>query len=313
VSRFLRKDRNPQTHPEMAAVTASGTKIHEIGEDVRASYDIKEQIGKGMFSVVYRGVSKVNKQDVAIKVLNKKHVKKLDKKSEARLETEITILKAVSHANVACLKEMFENKEELYLVMEYAAGGELFKKVVKKGALQEREAAICAFRLVSALDYLHSLGIVHRDLKPENLLLKLKEDDSSVMITDFGLSRILDDQSMATTACGTPYYVAPEVINGGGAYGMEVDFWSLGVITYFLLCGFPPFMADDLNGIFQLIQRAEYDYPSPYWDNVSENAKDFIRRLLVTDPRKRMLAGDALKHPWIVTAKQEAAKQPVRK
>jgi len=297
----------------MAAITPSGTKIHEFGEDIRGVYEIKEQLGKGMFSVVYKGVSKASKQEVAIKVLNKKHVKKLDKKSETRLETEITILKAVNHPNVSGLKEMFENKEELFLVMEYAAGGELFKKVVKKGALQEKEAALCVYRLVSALEYLHGLGIVHRDLKPENLLVKYKEDDSFVMITDFGLSRILDDQSMATTACGTPYYVAPEVINGSGAYGKEVDFWSLGVITYFLLCGFPPFMADDLNGIFQLIQRAEYDYPSPYWDNVSDQAKDFIRRLLVTDPRKRMLAADALQHPWMVQAKLEASKIPPRK
>jgi len=153
-------------------------------------------------------------------------------------------------------------------------------------------------KIVSAVQYLHNIDIVHRDLKPENLLLKRADDDLEVALADFGLSKIVGQQMMMQTACGTPSYVAPEVLNASG-YGKEVDMWSIGVITYILLCGFPPFYGDTVPEIFEQIMEASFDYPEEYWGSISANAKNFIGRLLVVDTTARMSAEEALKHPWL--------------
>jgi len=168
---------------------------------------------------------------------------------------------------------------------------------VEKGNYTEKEASVVVKKILSAVDYLHSIGIAHRDLKPENLLLK-SEADTEVMLSDFGLSKIISQDTMMQTACGTPYYVAPEVLSATG-YGPEVDCWSIGVITYLLLCGFPPFYGEGLPEVFEQILKGAYEFPEPYWDNISKDAKDFISKLLVIDPRKRYTTKQALKHRWI--------------
>jgi len=181
--------------------------------------------------------------------------------------------------------------------MEYVTGGELFDKIVEKGNYSEKDTIRLTRNVLDAIKHLHEKNIVHRYLKPENLLVK-GNDDTHVMISDFGLSRVLGEESVAFTACGTPYYVAPEVVTSRG-YGKEVDLWSVGVITYFLLAGFPPFMGETLPAIIEQIVSGEYDFPSPYWDQVSSKAKDFISKLLEVDPSKRLTADAALKHPWL--------------
>merc|ERR1711879_310061 len=162
--------------------------------------------------------------------------------------------------------------------------------------------------IVSAVKYLHERGIAHRDLKPTNLLLKNSEDLTNVKIADFGLSKIMGDNTMMQTACGTPIYVAPEVLSGE-AYEKEVDMWSIGVITYILLCGFPPFFDDGSNmgELFEQIMAGEYDYPEEYWDEVSDEAKDLIDNLLLVDPEERFTAQQALQHPWLVQGRQRTA------
>jgi len=158
---------------------------------------------------------------------------------------------------------------------------------------------------------------MHRDLKvlslfltpkPENLLYASKDEHSMIKITDFGLARWIQGE-LATTACGTPGYVAPEILHGKG-YGQEVDYWSIGVILYIMyfpslikhrLCGFPPFYEDNNQKLFEMIKKCEYDFPSPYWDDISDNAKDLIKRILVEDPKKRLTAEDILAHPWITS------------
>jgi len=209
----------------------------------------------------------------------------------------VDILKRVKHENIVCLKDMHETSDKLYLVMELVTGGELFDKIVEKGSYSEKEASNIVGKILSAVEYLHSNGIAHRDLKPENLLLK-SEGDTEVMLSDFGLSKIIGEDTMMQTACGTPYYVAPEVLSATG-YGQEVDLWSVGVITYLLLCGFPPFYGESLPEVFEQIMKAEYDFPEPYWNDISNEAKDLIKKLLVVDPKKRYSAKQALKHPWI--------------
>jgi len=234
-------------------------------------------------------------QTVAIKQIEKANI--TTENENKRLQTEVEILKKVSHPNIVCLRELYETKTRLSLVMDLVEGGELFDKIVDKGQFSEKEASIVIFKVLSAIDYLHDLNIAHRDLKPENLLLA-KDNDTEVMLSDFGLSKIIGTNTLMQTACGTPYYVAPEVLTAL-PYDKEVDLWSIGVITYLLLCGFPPFYGETLPEVFEQIMKADYDFPDPYWDDVTLTAKDFIQKLLVVDPKSRLHAKSALNHPWI--------------
>eukprot|EP00026_Physarum_polycephalum_P010832 Phypoly_transcript_11013.p1 GENE.Phypoly_transcript_11013~~Phypoly_transcript_11013.p1 ORF type:complete len:299 (+),score=64.39 Phypoly_transcript_11013:159-1055(+) len=266
--------------------------------EIEKQYEFKSELGRGAFSIVYLAVNKATSQHYAVKVINKKD---LGKDYEKNLKMEVDILKKVNHPNIIALKELFDTPDKLYLIMELVTGGELFDKIVEKGSYTEDEASQLVRKIVSAVDYLHNLGIVHRDLKPENLLLKRADNDLEIAIADFGLSKIVGQQMMMQTACGTPSYVAPEVLNASG-YGKEVDMWSIGVITYILLCGFPPFYGDTVPEIFEQIMEANFDYPEEYWGSVTKEAKDFINKLLVVDSDKRMSAVDALRHPWLAGA-----------
>jgi len=261
---------------------------------ITENYDIKEEVGKGAFSVVKLAVNKKTGEKVAVKIINK--TKASSEADAKRLQTEVEILKKVKHPNIISLKDLYDTPEELYLVMELVTGGELFDKIVQKGQYSEKDASAMVKKILGAVDYLHHNNIAHRDLKPENLLLR-GNDDTDVMLSDFGLSKITG-QSMMETACGTPYYVAPEVLSASG-YDKEVDLWSVGVITYLLLCGFPPFYGESLPEVFEQIMKAEFDFPDPYWTEISGDAKDFIQKLLIADSKKRLTAATALQHPWI--------------
>lgn len=155
-------------------------------------------------------------------------------------------------------------------------------------------------QIIAALQYCHSKGIVHRDLKPENLLYSTSGPEAVVKLADFGLAKICKEDQLMKTACGTPGYVAPEILSRK-KYDEKVDVWSLGVITYILLCGFPPFYHNNNAVLFKKIKRGDYDFPAPYWTNVSEEAKDFIRKILVVKPEKRLSLEKLLEHPWLTT------------
>lgn len=206
----------------------------------------------------------------------------------------------VDHPNVVKLYEIFDEGNVLYLVMELMSGGELFDRIVEKEAYTEKQAAETLKPIVDAIRYCHENGIIHRDLKPENLLYESEDDLSVIKISDFGLARFVQGE-LATTACGTPGYVAPETISGKG-YGKEVDYWSIGVILYIMLCGFPPFYDENNQKLFDSIQNCKYEFPSPYWDGVSDSAKDLIRKILVPNPQDRLNAEQILEHPWVVGA-----------
>ncbi|KAF1402634.1 KCC4 kinase, partial [Thinocorus orbignyianus] len=215
------------------------------------------------------------------------------------VRTEIGVLLRLSHPNIIKLKEIFETPTEISLVLELVTGGELFDRIVEKGYYSERDAADAVKQILEAVAYLHANGIVHRDLKPENLLYATPAPDAPLKIADFGLSKIVEDQVTMKTVCGTPGYCAPEILRGC-AYGPEVDMWSLGIITYILLCGFEPFY--DERGdqyMFKRILNCEYDFVSPWWDDVSLNAKDLVKKLIVLDPKKRLTTLQALQHPWV--------------
>jgi len=267
---------------------------------VEELYRVGDEIGRGAFSVVKRAVQKKAGEEVAIKFIEKKFV---DKQDLMLLAREIDIMKKVDHANVLKLREVFETDNTIALVMELVTGGELFYKIVEKGNYSEKDAANIVAQMINGVEYLHGEGIAHRDLKPENLLCSGDGQDGykpfRVVIADFGLSKIFDSGEALETSCGTPDYVAPEVITAEGSYDKSVDMWSCGVITYVLLCGFSPFLSSTQTGLFEKIIKCEYDFPDPEWTNISEEAKDFIRHLLVKDPNQRWTAKQCKDHPWL--------------
>jgi calcium/calmodulin-dependent protein kinase I len=173
----------------------------------------------------------------------------------------------------------------------------LFDRIVAKGSYTERDASRLIKQILEAVDYMHDQGIVHRDLKPENLLYESQDEDSNIKISDFGLSKIIFSKMMMT-ACGTPGYVAPEVL-AQKPYGKEVDVWSIGVISYILLCGYQPFYDENDSNLFALILKGKYEFDSPYWDDISDSAKDFIRHVMCLSVENRYTCKDALRHPWL--------------
>ncbi|KAI3649885.1 hypothetical protein MP228_005517 [Amoeboaphelidium protococcarum] len=262
---------------------------------LESTYEICETLGTGAFSEVKKAIHKKTGEQYAIKIIDRsKCVGK-----ENMIQSEINILKKVKHDNIIQLFDLFETENKIYLVMELVTGGELFDSIVACGHYTEADAAGIIQTIMLAIDYLHSAGIAHRDLKPENLLFYSRDKGSKIMISDFGLSKIFSDEEMMKTACGTPGYVSPEVLRRQG-YGKEVDLWSIGVIAYILLCGYPPFYSENNQELFQQILRGEYEFDSPHWDDISDEAKDFVSKLLVVDPRKRYNAQQALDHPFLV-------------
>uniref|UniRef100_A0A8C0T0Q6 calcium/calmodulin-dependent protein kinase n=1 Tax=Canis lupus familiaris TaxID=9615 RepID=A0A8C0T0Q6_CANLF len=203
-------------------------------------------------------------------------------------------------ADMLLLKKQTEDISSVYEIREKlgsVTGGELFDRIMERGSYTEKDASHLVGQVLGAVSYLHSLGIVHRDLKPENLLYATPFEDSKIMVSDFGLSKI-QAGNMLGTACGTPGYVAPELLEQK-PYGKAVDVWALGVISYILLCGYPPFYDESDPELFSQILRASYEFDSPFWDDISESAKDFIRHLLERDPQKRFTCQQALQHLWI--------------
>jgi len=258
-------------------------------------YKIGEELGRGGFSIVKKGLNKVTNEPVAIKIIEKKTPG--DEELQL-LHREIDIMKKLQHKNIIALYEVFEEEETIFLILELVTGGELFDQIVSRGVYSERDAANVIKQILEAVSYMHQNGIAHRDLKPENLLCG-GSDGSVIKVTDFGLSKDFGKGSLKTS-CGTPDYVAPEVLKGQN-YDNSVDVWSVGVICYILLCGFPPFYGNNDQQIFEKIMKAKYDFPSPDWDDISDDAKEFIQAILVLDPSDRPTAADCLQAPWIVS------------
>ncbi|ETN38950.1 uncharacterized protein HMPREF1541_06992 [Cyphellophora europaea CBS 101466] len=268
-----------------------------------ASYRILQQLGKGHFATVYLCVDRSSGLKFAVKKFEKRMGESQRSQVEG-LQQEIAVLKSVSHPNVLCLKDTFNEDDGVYLILELAAEGELFNWIVTKQKLTEDETRRVFIQLFQGTKYLHERNIVHRDIKPENILLTDKH--LSVKLADFGLAKIIGEESFTTTLCGTPSYVAPEILQNTKhrKYTRAVDVWSLGVVLYICLCGFPPF-SDELYSrenpytMAQQIKMGRFDYPSPYWDSVGDPALDLIDRMLTVDADKRISIDDCLEHPWI--------------
>ncbi|KAF3860894.1 hypothetical protein F7725_001149 [Dissostichus mawsoni] len=267
----------------------------KVIDDIQEVFDFMEELGSGAFSEVFMVKEKKTGKLFAMKCVKKKQTRDLN------LENEIAVLRSV-------------------------AGGELFDRILDRGVYSEKDASSVIRQVLHAVSYLHKNDIVHRDLKPENILYYSQDEDSKIMIGDFGLSKMVDSDIMST-ACGTPGYVAPEVL-AQKPYSKAVDCWSIGVITYILLCGYPPFYEESETRLFSKIIKAQYEFDSPFWDDISESGiytehqhiyhlepvaaalclhpapaltpKDFIRNMMQKTPSLRFSTEMALRHPWII-------------
>lgn len=271
---------------------------------VRDAYKIGKTLGSGGFAVVKLAISRTDNEQYACKIMNLPPAGVEvgeNENSRADIFKEIEILCGLEHKNVLYLKEFFEDENKVYLITELLTGGELLDAVLERGQYSEADARLCFVQLLEGIAYLHSEGVAHRDLKLENLLLATPDDITHIKIADFGLAKLTTPQNGSMmTICGTPQYVAPEVIQGvqGLSYGFAVDMWSAGVVLFILLGGYPPFHSENEPQMFDQIRKGDYSFDESVWDLVSEDAKDLIRNLLVVDPEKRLTAQQALNHRW---------------
>ncbi|GMR47752.1 hypothetical protein PMAYCL1PPCAC_17947 [Pristionchus mayeri] len=268
------------------------------------NYDVKEELGKGAFSVVRRCVMKANGNEFAAKIIN---TKKLSARDFQKLEREARICRKLQHPNIVRLHDSIQEESFHYLVFDLVTGGELFEDIVAREFYSEADASHCIQQILESIAYCHSNCIVHRDLKPENLLLASKAKGAAVKLADFGLAiEVSADAEAWFGFAGTPGYLSPEVLKKD-PYGKPVDIWACGVILYILLVGYPPFWDEDQHRLYAQIKAGAYDYPSPEWDTVTPEAKSLIDSMLTTNPKKRITAHEALRVPWICNRERVAS------
>ncbi|XP_076296493.1 calcium/calmodulin-dependent protein kinase II isoform X7 [Lasioglossum baleicum] len=268
------------------------------------NYDLKEELGKGAFSVVRRCVQKSTGHEFAAKIIN---TKKLTARDFQKLEREARICRKLQHTNIVRLHDSIQEENCHYLVFDLVTGGELFEDIVAREFYSEADASHCIQQILESVQHCHHNGVVHRDLKPENLLLASKAKGAVVKLADFGLAIEVQGDAQAWFGfAGTPGYLSPEVLKKE-PYGKPVDIWACGVILYILLVGYPPFWDEDQHRLYAQIRAGSYDYPSPEWDTVTPEAKNLINQMLTVNPSKRITASEALKHPWICQRERVAS------
>ncbi|XP_044011112.1 calcium/calmodulin-dependent protein kinase type II alpha chain isoform X12 [Aphidius gifuensis] len=268
------------------------------------NYDLKEELGKGAFSVVRRCVQKSTGLEFAAKVIN---TKKLSQRDFQKLEREARICRKLQHPNIVRLHESIQEENCHYLVFDLVTGGELFEDIVAREFYSEADASHCIQQILESVHHCHHNGIVHRDLKPENLLLASKAKGAAVKLADFGLAIEMQGDAQAWYGfAGTPGYLSPEVLKKE-PYGKPVDIWACGVILYILLVGYPPFWDEDQHRLYGQIKAGAYDYPSPEWDTVTPEARNLINQMLTVNPSRRITASEALRHPWICQRERVAS------
>mmetsp|Transcript_66756 Transcript_66756/g.148234 ORF Transcript_66756/g.148234 Transcript_66756/m.148234 type:complete len:527 (+) Transcript_66756:50-1630(+) len=263
--------------------------------DVKDVYRIEaKKLGEGTYGSVSSAVHKTTGVVRAIKTMSKGQVKNMN-----RFQQEVDIMKVMDHPNIIKLYETFEDRRHLYLVMELCSGGELFDRIIEAGHFRESDGAIVVSHILHAIFYMHKNEVCHRDLKPENFLFLTKDpiDQNILKLIDFGLSSVVSDGKAMSTKAGTPYYVAPQVLQG--KYDKSCDLWSCGVIMYTMLCGYPPFYGKTDQEVLHKVKHGNYSFDQKDWKNISDDAKGLIKMLLKFDPAERFTAEQALQHDWI--------------
>ena len=258
------------------------------------NFEFLSFIGEGAFGVVKLAQDKETKEKVAIKILEKKKI--LNKEDQIRVKREIEILKRSNHLNVIKAKKIFNDSENIYILMEYCEKGELFEHIVDEVCLEGKEAAYYFYQLINGLESLHKNGIVHRDLKPENLLIN---KNNILKIIDFGLSNY--NNKLLSTLCGSPCYASPEMLYGKKYDGILVDIWSTGIVLYAMLCGSVPFDNEDHDKLYKKIMKGKIAYP----ENLEKDSIDLLKKILVVNPRGRISIKDIKKHPFYQKGRKE--------
>ncbi|XP_028086215.1 CBL-interacting protein kinase 23-like isoform X1 [Camellia sinensis] len=267
--------------------SGSGSSRTRVGR-----YELGRTLGEGTFAKVKFARNIETGENVAIKILDKEKI--LKHKMIAQIKREISTMKLIRHPNVIRMYEVMASKTKIYIVLELVTGGELFDKIASKGRLKEDEARKYFQQLINAVDYCHSRGVFHRDLKPENLLLDANE---VLKVSDFGLSALpqqVREDGLLHTTCGTPNYVAPEVINNKGYDGAKADLWSCGVILFVLMAGYLPFEESNLMALYKKIFKAEFTCP-PWF---SSSAKKLVKRILDPNPMTRITIAEVIENEW---------------
>ena len=258
-------------------------------------YEIIKEIGSGGFSRCLLVKNKITKSSYACKELQKKSVSDYE-----GLMREVNLMIKLDHPNIIKLYEYYENEKSIYLIMELCTGGELFDRIVEntENGIQytEKQAATLFRQMMDAINYCHKNGIVHRDLKPENLLFLNKKENSPIKVIDFGMSKRFDNIKFMNEKVGTAYYISPEVLQG--KYDEKCDIWSAGVILYIIICGYPCFNGEDDDEIFAAIQKGKIQFPSPEWDEISDDVKKLIKKMCCP-PDKRLTAEQVLEDTWV--------------
>uniref|UniRef100_A0A8D3DQV2 non-specific serine/threonine protein kinase n=1 Tax=Scophthalmus maximus TaxID=52904 RepID=A0A8D3DQV2_SCOMX len=263
-----------------------------LPKDLQEKYLLTRRIGTGVCGEVKLAFERSTCKKFAVKIINKSNFK-----SEG---TELEILQRINHPCLMRTEDFYQTDDSYYIVLELMEGGELFQRVKSQQQLHESVAKLYFYQMLRAVQYLHSNGIIHRDLKPENVLLSTQDDICLIKVTDFNQSRILEQAVLMRTLCGTPSYLAPEVFTQAtGGYSLCVDAWSLGVLLFVCLGGYPPFHESFGQSITDQIIRGQFTMVQSKWKHVSDQAKDVVRKLLVVDPSQRMTIDEALNHPWL--------------
>ena len=269
--------------------------VGKVKGKLEEKYEIVKEIGTGGFSRCLLVKNKTTGILYACKELAKKKLSDYE-----GLMREVNLMIKLDHPNIIKLYEVYENEKYIYLIMELCTGGELFDRIVENTEngkpFTEKQAANLFRQMMSAINYCHKNGIVHRDLKPENLLYLNKDENSPIKVIDFGMSKRFDSAHFMSEKVGTAYYISPEVLKG--KYDEKCDIWSAGVILYIIICGYPCFNGDDDDEIFEAIQKGKIYFPSPEWDNISNDVKDLIKKMC-TSPEKRLTAEQVLNETWV--------------
>ena len=269
--------------------------VGKMAGKLEDKYEIIKEIGSGGFSRCLLVKNKNTGLQFACKELPKKNLSDYE-----GLMREVNLMIQLDHPNIIKLYEVYENQKNIYLIMELCTGGELFDRITlnTENGIQftEKQAASLFKQMMSAINYCHKNGIVHRDLKPENLLYLNEDENSPIKVIDFGMSKRFDSKSLMSEKVGTAYYISPEILQG--KYDEKCDIWSAGVILYIIICGYPCFNGEDDDEIFAAILKGDIAFPSPEWDDVSDDVKILIKKML-SSPDKRLTAEQVLKETWV--------------
>jgi calcium-dependent protein kinase len=261
--------------------------------------EAESKLGEGCYGVVTKGISKTTQAVRAVKTTKKTSMK-------GHFRQEIAIMRKLDHPNIVKLYSEFEDQANIYLVLELCSGGDLYDRVISMGHLKERQVAVLMRDLFRAVQHMHENKICHRDLKPEHFLLTSQDPigHASLKVIDFGLACIFQDDVPIKTKAGTPYFVAPQVL--AGKYDKACDLWSLGVVMYLLLCGYPPFAGDTDSAVFAKVRHGKVEFAPVDWMNISKEAMALVESLLKMNDKERCTAQQALTHEWIAKAVRDA-------